>query len=358
MTESTEPHPEKEKHWLGTLLKVVFFTGAALLLVFTVMANMGGSNDTLKGAVEQFLTDASGYQSTVTKLNRMNFFPTIGLNMEGIEMHRADGDYDTAVTIGKVDIAMGFWDVTFNTGKIKKLTVENASVLPGVILSHPMHVEKISIEEDQGDLAFFEGRGVIGPHNFSFQADMEASGISGARKYRFSDNHPFVLAADDINLEGRLLRGGNTIEINELILAAPQKILGGSLSFSVADERKLHITGSLEIDGGSNAELDLTTYRDETRRHLNGTIKCPVLQGADLMPGGKLPALYDKIETILGWPVKEDGTADLSAIDLDIAIEAADFIENGQSKGALSTKVTVKDGKIDWGSLAAVVKPK
>lgn len=353
MTESTEPHPEKERDWPGRLLRIAFFTLAFLLVVFTVMANMGGSNENLKVAIEDFFTGTFGYTTHVGTLNRMSFFPTISMDIEDIQMNPA-GEADPVITIGRIDCAMGFWDVTFSTGKVKKFNIEDFSALPGTLLRQPVIIDRVGIEEDQGDLAFFGIHGRIGSYPVSFQADMRASGPSGKRKYIFAENRPFAAAAGDIGIEGTFARVNDSIEIGSFTLTMPEKILGGNLYFAPQGQKKIRIRGDIETVAGSKMKPDLSLRRERERIFIEGKIESEMLQAKDLAGGGRLAALVTMVKEILGMPRLPGGGTDWSNVTLDVDVSAA-AISGAAHSGPVAAKVTVTDGRIDWGALSPFV---
>ena len=81
-----ETTPKKKRNWFYLLLKITFGFSAVLLIVLTVMANVGGNSETLRQSIEQFITENTSYNASVGQLNAMKFFPDIILDFEKTEL--------------------------------------------------------------------------------------------------------------------------------------------------------------------------------------------------------------------------------------------------------------------------------
>ena len=66
MTEKTVDVKPQRRRWFGTTFKVLFFVLAGLILIFAVLANLGGSSDTLKKSIEEFVTENTGYDAMLS----------------------------------------------------------------------------------------------------------------------------------------------------------------------------------------------------------------------------------------------------------------------------------------------------
>src|SRR5262249_31243184 len=144
---------KKEKRWISLGLKTIFFAVAFFLIIFTVMANMGGSSDTLRESIEQFISESTGYKARVGHLSAMTFFPDISFNFENMELY-GESSAEPAVYTGSVKVALDFWDVMMNTGKIKTFNIRKFRALPGVIFESAFALDELAITDKE------EGRAV------------------------------------------------------------------------------------------------------------------------------------------------------------------------------------------------------
>lgn len=150
------PHEEKGSRW-SFWAKLAFFLGVFLVVIFAILSSLGGNSDTLKQAAEEFLSQRFAGQARIETLNQMTFYPYMGIDFENAQIYRGD-DSSPVVSAEKVSIAMGFWDVTFGTGKVKTLNVQNLRALPGSMFRKGLTIDRFAII-DEGDEAFLRSEG-------------------------------------------------------------------------------------------------------------------------------------------------------------------------------------------------------
>ena len=276
MSEEEQPIPKTRRNWIVTLSKIVFFIVAFFLVIFTILANMGGHSDNLKTYVEEFITQNTGYKAKIKTLNGLSFFPTIALDFEGLDMYRgAIGDIPL-VHADRFHVALSFWDMMTNDGKIKILSAIGVKAMPGVLLDKPFTFDTIDIADAQPGQAQLEGKGTIGSNPFSFSVQMSASGEGHARKYFFSpENHrpgEIKLGAISINAE---LRNGDdqSLEVQNLKAALNgQEVFSGDVTLSRRTSHEIHVTGTRVLAEHKSA-VKIDAIIDTITRKITGTVQ-------------------------------------------------------------------------------------
>lgn len=354
MSESTEPHPEKERKWLGRLAKIAFFVTAFFLVIFTVMANMGGSSDTLRSAVEEYFAQSTGYVTRIEKLNRMSFFPDMAVDVENVQMKRQLSSEEPAILIGRFEAGISFMDATLGTGKIKKFNIAQLSSLPGTILPQSLYIEKAQINDPgEGDTALFEGFGQIGQTDLSFQTDMKAFGLPGHRKYTSPAHKPFTVALDDLGFQGTASFDQGDLTIDNLRLRMPEKVMGGKLAFTRTDPGVTKVGGILEIQDRTSLAPDIVIDRKSQPWKVTGTINAQTFYAADFAKGSPALRFFEKLAVALG--LENQSVWQLLGGDIALDLKVARLIVNGEDKGAFETRMSYKDGQLDLGGLQAML---
>ena len=126
---------EKSGNGFARFCKFLFFVIAFFLVILTILANMGGSNDMLRESVESFVSDTFGKRpASIGVLHKMTFFPSVGVharNVKVLSKPEEDGGYPV-VSIGNVEVFMGFWSVATSQPKFKEMVIEDVSVIKGM----------------------------------------------------------------------------------------------------------------------------------------------------------------------------------------------------------------------------------
>lgn len=252
--------PKKKRNWFYLLLKIAFGIGAVLLIVLTVMANVGGNSDTLRQSIEQFITENTSYNANVGQLNAMTFFPDIVLDFEKTEL-RDKKSTDLAMTADRVLLAFGFWDVMTSTGKIKALSVDNLRVRDGIFIAPSFEAESVKIVEGI-DGPRLEGNGGVGAEKFNFSTDMNSRGSGRKKRYFFGSQRAFSVNLGNIKISGIIKTGqSNGIMIENLdVKQGGHPVMKGILG-AVRNDGVLGLEGRLEMaEHGSVIKPDIDIF--------------------------------------------------------------------------------------------------
>lgn len=174
--------------WLKRIFKILIVLALVFGFLLFVLAMLGGNNDTLKGALEDFISKSTNTKVSVQTLNRIEFYPDLAFDFEGLQgLAGKDGDIEV-FSVGSVHLAMGFWDMTFSTGKLKDIDVRNIYMAPGLWGKQIISLEHIGIEASANSQeAAIKAQGLVGDKAFGFEAPMTQSGEGADIRYKFSD---------------------------------------------------------------------------------------------------------------------------------------------------------------------------
>lgn len=350
----TQEEQKKKKHWLWRLVKFVLFVVVFLIVIFTVIANMGGSGPVLKGAIEDFLSDATGYKAEIETLNRMTFFPNISVDVENVALR----DIETAgraVSVDKARISFGFFDVAFSTGKIRLLDVRGVSAAPGIFMEQPVSVEYFSIlKDDRNESAkpFLGAKGVIGQSAFDVRIGAQESGSVYNPKYALAKDEPFQASLGPLSATATLKRPGS----GDFLFKDFELVRGGR-PFTNGD---LHIKrrgGTVKLQGqlkllpsGTRLEPDLTIEPGEAGR-ISGTLESPVFYLEDIKSDGSFDLLAGDISRIF-TPASQKRTDEglsFGAENVDILLDFKAIRTGTLALGGIKAPLLIRDNglKID-----------
>ncbi len=174
--------------WLKRILKIFVITALIFGFLLFVLAMLGGNNDTLKGALEDFISKSTNTKVSVQTLNRIEFYPDLAFDFEGLQgLAGKDGDIEV-FSVGSVHLAMSFWDMTFSTGKLKDIDIRNVYMAPGLWGKQIVSLEHIGIEASaDSQQAALKAQGLVGDKVFGFEAPMTQTGEAEDIRYKFSD---------------------------------------------------------------------------------------------------------------------------------------------------------------------------
>ena len=309
--------PKKKRNWFYLLLKIAFFFGAFMLVVLTVMANVGGKSETLRQSIEQFITENTSYSASVAHLNAMTFFPDIVLDFEKTELREKEST-DLAMTADHVLLAFGFWDVMASTGKIKALSVDNLRVRPGIFISPSFEAESVKIVESV-DGPRLEGKGSVGAEKFNFSTDMNSRGSGRRKRYFFGNERAFFLNLGSIKISGIMKTGessGLVIE-NLDVKQDGRAVMSGMLGF-VRNDGVLGLEGRLEMaEHGSviKPDIDISIPARGKSFAVTGRVESEPgkFHPEDFAPG----SAYDRLAGMIEKIFSPDEEAYTPALELD-----------------------------------------
>lgn len=346
---STEEPPKIEKRsWIRTTLKVVFFTVAFLLVIFTVMTNMGGNGDVFKETIEDYVSESTGFNARIGQFNGMTFFPVLGIDFDLLDLH-ASADSEPVASVSKVQVAFSFWDVIWGTGKIKYLNIEGAYAAPGVLLREEFRLDRAAIVKTEDGASALRAAGRIGANEFIAQAGMQSSGEGKGESFRFSEEKPFFANLGPARIEGVLKEGDEAAFIeNFRILFQDQDVLriNGSMQRAVGSD--VAIKGDIVLAERQTALQPDLILRHDGRRNYNieGTVKSATAYSEDFNKNSRLMNFLKFVDSVFMNNDPDEIRFHASFIEAMITLVFDRMIVDGDDSNAFERKIEMKNADI------------
>lgn len=354
MSEATAAKRQGTGKWFSLLAKIVFVLTVILCVLLAVLSSLGGDSKPLKEAAEQFIGARVGARTVIEKLSQMTFYPYMGVDFEGMNAYRGDDSSNSLVTAERVSIAMGFWDVTFGTGKLKTLNVVNLKAVPGTLLRKGLSVDYLSLI-DEGDEAFIRSEGKIGAAPYRFSAPIEKFGSGKGRKYAFADIRPFQATVGDIHLNARLeTLDSDIMKMGGIELGrgdAGAHTLRGDLTLYYGGAGRMTLKGDLHYGAATLIRPDLLLDMDAKPPKISGQLVFEKLGYEDALAYQDLVDLVrDLKQTLFDAPdAPEKAGYDWSHLDIDAQVIVKEFVHNDVPFASFDAPLTLKGGVLRFG---------
>jgi len=305
MHEEESPLFQKKRTLLQKIAKLIFVLSALFLVMITILANMGGSNDMLREAVENFVSERfGGRPAKVANLERMSFFPKIGVSAKGVQvLSKAEGGYPL-VKIGKIQMFMSFWDVAMGNSEFTHFYLENAEAIKGMLFPNEFYIERAYIDNEiEQTTALLKANGKSGARDWFFQAQLEAKGKNGKYKYKPGKRVPFSGTLADVNISGALVKYDEEyFKIEDLILEAEGFALIGEATISSVGSGLLKLKFDLATkDKSSVINTEVIIALTSFPMKISGTVKAEQITLSDFSDSGAVKVLLQKIQNTLGY---------------------------------------------------------
>lgn len=342
------------KKWGSRFLKFTFFVIAFGLIFIMILANMGGKSDTLKVSVEKFVSEIfGGRPAVIGTLHNMSFFPKVGVSAENILIMSKAEDGFPIVTIDKLQLYMGFWNVATRDPRFSKFYIENFKAIKGVIGAQEFEIEKAYVDHDiEANTAQLRVNGKIGVHALSLIAGLDIYGSGGKYRYRLQEGFPLQIDLADLHFEGNFINHeANFFRIEDFTLTLGDQSLGGNVVLSALGDQLLKFKADLFTNDHSNVvNLDWVVDNTGARTKLAGDVSAKDIKFDDVFgENHSASSIIARIREVMGYNMMSDDVNDfrpLGSYDLDLAfnVESIDFSDIDAR--ALSFKLKQDDTRI------------
>tara|TARA_B100000242_G_C43047406_1_gene488999 strand:- start:750 stop:2510 length:1761 start_codon:yes stop_codon:yes gene_type:complete len=353
--DETTGHKEKGSWW-GLWAKITFFLAVLLVVIFAILSSLGGNSDTLREAIEQFLSQRFGGTAEVGTLHQMTFYPYMGADFESVNIYRGDDKSNSILNADRVSVAMGFWDVSLNTGKIKTLNVENLRAVPGSLFRKGVTINRLAVV-DEGDAAFMRSNGKIGAAPYSFEATLEKFGQGKKRKYAFGDVRPFQASIGQARIKGQIEDlDTDMMQIKNIELGLDHPFLTGNLKLYYGGAGRITMKGDLHFGEATALQPDLLIELERDVPKISGDLVFTTLDYDDALDYGLLVDLIDVIKEALYDPEEEPQQPgyDWSKLEIEADITVEELAENGVGFLAFKAPLTLQEGALAFGPLKSL----
>ncbi len=288
--------------------KFLFFVLAFFLVVITILANMGGSNDMLRDSVEKFVSDAFGKRpAQIGVLHKMSFFPSVGVHAQNIKVYskpEEEGGYPV-IKIGNLEAFMGFWSVATSNPTFKKLAIENVNVIKGMFVPEEFSMKHIFVDHIPGEkTAMLTGEGRVGVHDWSFNAKLNAYNTFAGKRYGFDEVTPFTLKIADMEIQGNFSKSGKEyFKFDDVIVTHGNRSASVSISFYSVSDGLLKIRGEIkDISSGTEIIPELLMNRKARPYQLSGDIIMKNFEiGSAAEKHSDVTAIISRLREVLGY---------------------------------------------------------
>lgn len=235
----------KKVFWL--FVKTVLIIAAFLFIAFSVLANIGGNSDVLRGAIEGYASELSGQKASIGQLNNMQFFPDVLFDLEDLKIE--DADQRIIFSVDQLKLSFSFFDLLFSKNRYRVFEVKNLFVAENILMPPGIFIQTVRIKEDEqkkGQLVF---QGHIGQSPVSGVFAMQSSGSPGRRSFVFGDVWDFQILLAELAMQGRVQKdplGDLKIEPFSLV-QNKATVLSGHLDLMRLGDLQFDIKGRLQV---------------------------------------------------------------------------------------------------------------
>ncbi len=189
--------------WIKRIWNITFWSAAVLALLLFVLSTMGGNSDTLKKAMENFLSESTSSYVEIETLNHVGFYPALVFDFEGLEGRAGEGGEIDVFSVGALRLSMGFWDMTFSKGRLREVEVKDVYLAPGIWGDKIVTINRIALEPapDLPQGGAMKAEGLVGDKVCAAMMPM----ILEERGYKFAEERSADFTLGDA--KARLLFG-------------------------------------------------------------------------------------------------------------------------------------------------------
>ncbi len=356
-----ENNEKKKVNWFGRLLKISFILAAFFLVIITVLANMGGSSDTLKDAVTQFVSESfSGRPAEVDKLVNMSFFPSVGLDVEGIHVLTKPEDGIKIMSVGKLQAYMDFWHVATRKARLKAFYLEDVSAIKGAFLPNEIYIEKVFIDHDiENGIAHLKGNGKVGVHPWTLSAGMQVYGSKGKYEYTLGSSFPISLEIADVKLETNFINHeDNYFKLEAFSLIQGNKKIAGDILLSALGTDLVKIKTNIDIQNGSSViSADLVSNMKGRIDKYSGTIQSEKMVITDILGAESAFSIFKRVRDIFGYTERyqeENPMSILGPHNLDLNLDLKNMVLETNQTINVSVPLKLEKGHLKLADILAI----
>ena len=361
--EELQSKPEKKpfsvKRLMWKLMKWTLLLFVIIWIALTILSNLGGNSDVLKGAMQDFISQQTGMNAKIGTFNNMNFFPDISVDMQSIVIEDPQNE-TKPITVGELKIAFRFFDVVLGRKSIRDVRVMDVDIPKGTLSDHAIKIERIGIVDgDEEGKAFLQGKGVIDGQALFARLDMIPKGSVSGRFFSLPKDNHLDVTIGNLKATGKFeksLFSGVTVK-DLAVYYAEKPALMGEVSYK-KDGSNFDAKGQLHTaDQRSEITLDISQKHNGQTKALEGSITASKLALKDLAAQSPARRAIDAIDTLLSTP---KGYFDYEGQTADIKIDVQDLRAGSIKIGHFKAPLIIADnvlklspqGRVSNGSLS------
>ncbi len=340
--------------WLSFWAKLAFLLIVFIAVILSVLNALGGNSDVLKSSLEQYLSGALRGNAKIEKLHQMTFFPYMSIDAEGVTVSDPKNERRIIFSAGRMQMAMGFWDMTFSTGKIKTFNVEKLRAMPGVFVQPGLTVGSAAII-DEGDQAYIRAEGKIGAEPFKMGITTDTYGSGKSKTYRMGIKRDVKIKIGDIELDGIVdAADPENYILQDFSLKHDTLVIKGGADIFAGSGGRIKIKGDFILPGGSHIKPDILFEHPENKLpRAAGAIMIEGAKAADFTDAAPYKALWDSLARVTQGGGESSAKAKTFGWTGDFEIMAGpgelpqSFLGQGMNEKLIPAMIPGEAGRVD-----------
>lgn len=353
-------HPMTPYQWFTVLLKITFFVCAFFLVIFTVLANMGGKSETLHEGVRSFISRLAGNRPVeLGKLNYMEFFPNVRLDIEDVRVYAKKDDDVPLLSLDHLRLGMPFFDVATQAPRVSEIYVEGLEAIKGVFMPHDFSLDQIFIDHNPRSLeAFLRAKGKVGVHDWRLDIALSTEkSLGGKNLYILAPQSHFSFDMADIHMQGLYDHStAGFFKVVDLEIRSSETSMAGEITVSTLGNRLVKLTGRLDIADGRSVILpDFvidTAHKDGAPVQISGELRAETIDLKDIIGSQSISGIVARLRSLMGY---EGGAQTLSSFlgarNLDVHVYLRDVTAGEKAYELLSFDLLQQAGRLRMGSV-------
>lgn len=196
--------------WFLIRLPIIF--GIIIIIMMGALKLVERYPDPLREGFEEYLTNLSGANATIGKLEKITFIPNFTIDLSDVTMHDKSNAAVIGVEIEKLYASAPFWSVMIGGGHIIDLQLRNLKAMAGQMTPQEIHLETVNIEDKEGPNqygSFLIVSGTYGGSNLLLEAEIKKL----KKGYDFGDEIPFSITVGESRLSATLVQGWSKLSL-------------------------------------------------------------------------------------------------------------------------------------------------
>lgn len=316
------PRPPSKWRWPVRIIGGLIF---CILLTLFLLSRQGGSSDSLKQFLQNYISDSTGYQAEIGTLNALSFYPVLGVDLDDLVLRRRS-DQEIMARFDHLNLSVGFLSAALGQSAIRTFSIENGMFAAGMVTPKEIKMTDFRIRRDDPDAPALVLRGEYGGQAMTASADLlRKTNMMGASSFILADDKKLTLEAGPIKLDSILgigQKGQRAITILSLETGKNIHPLKGRVEIA-RGLHSIYYSGNLR-GGATHLDFDIESGKDETRK-IGGRVDAVSLDPDDVFgPGGMMEA-YNVLADFYG-------AAEPDTLPQEIDLR---FLEKGKAAGRI-----------------------
>lgn len=172
----------------------------------------------LREGFEEYLTNISGANATITHLDKITFFPNIEIFLRDLTMHNKFNAALIEMEVESVHMSAPFWSMLMSGNRINDIAITNLQANKGRITPLPIALETVRIEDKNGPEqygSFLIVSGIYDGKKLSFEAEIEKHKAG----YIIPKSVPFSLTVGRSTLNASLVKGFSSLNLRDAVFS-------------------------------------------------------------------------------------------------------------------------------------------